>query len=509
MNENGMNTSAAENTAGSAKKTVLISFVGRSDPYSFIKKDKYKDAKGLRRFAGKLAGLVGSRYETVRYDGPVLTIARELKPDLLFMFPSSRARAESEDKQTESYAETIAGDIASDDNAPVCHILPLDTDNVSDTEKCYKAFKNEFIHMMEIIERDVPGGADACEFIACCSPGTQQMNQAGRMYILGSDIGSRVKFFRTIAPKDAKLNTPRIAPDRQKAAEEMSLLSAVNRNMNRYQFHVLADLCELLGDISILSERCAFAKALKDIFKAYELMDMLCYEDAWGNINNINAAFNCSKEGLMSRLPHLQAESISDVLHKQLAFLDKVRYAANSENAHNLVDIFFNMNRAIIRGNYADALARFWRLREGVMYFRLACNGVNVRDLDTENDNVKWLRSLDTYADKFKFDKETNKYLFNSSMSMQNYEKLLTEIFDDGDMQAFVMKHGKNLELLRKERNQTLVAHGMMPVNETDATMCRNIGAEMIDLIPGGRDIHDSYPFTLDHIRVLTDMLKA
>ena len=84
-------------------------------------------------------------------------------------------------------------------------------------------------------------------------------------------------------------------------------------------------------------------------------------------------------ESILKALP---LPELGDILAEQRAFLEYVKENTEEESSHNLVDLYFNMTRAFERGNYVDVLARFWRLREGILYYRLSKYGINKRNLD-------------------------------------------------------------------------------------------------------------------------------
>lgn len=489
-----------ENTqAGDGRTKVLISFVGNRDPYSAAETPARGGIRGLldamfrRRPSGR----------TDDDEGAVLTIVREAKPDAVFLFPSCRARASSPDNHTEGRAEEIAEILSRREGAPSCRIIPLDTDNPADSDKCYKAFKNGIMEMLKTLDSTVEGGADACDFILNTSSGTQQMNRAGRLYLSVSRVSP--EFLRVDDPKHAKDKTRRVHTVPRDMEEEMMLLSSVDRNLASFQFHSITESCAALAERSMLSERRAFARALAEIFGAYELLDMMRYSDALAKLETLSHGFAQSKDDLLSRLPHLPAESIAAALDEQITFLRKVQTDSESENTHNLTDLFFNMQRAYARGNYADVLSRFWRLREGVLYIRLRDKGVTVRNMNANSEAVQRIASMPKYEKNIKH--HGAKMSFKGDI--RDFASLLIDELGDEEAAKFDAEFKDELRQLKDHRNHTLVAHGMLPVKREDAELCMELGERLIDLIPGGRRACESYPFTPERMRTLADMLKA
>lgn len=461
-------------TAASIKKKVLISFVGNHDPYG-------EDGEGA-----------------------VLTIIHEESPDLVLLFPSARSAAEISDNHTEGRAEEIIDILSRHDSPPVSRIIPLNTDNPADHDKCYKAFKNCFMQAREILEREVKGGINNCDLLVNVSSGTQQMNLAGRLFL--NSYGVSPIYLRVDNPKFANGQTTRVHHVSQKMEEEMVLLRAIDRNLSSFHFHSVADSCADLAERSLLVERRTFAKALVDIFRAYELLDTMDYERALEKLQRQTAFFAGGAYEAKAAQAHLDARSIVSVLDEQIAFLRKINANSESESTHNLTDLFFNMKRAFGRKNYADVLSRFWRLHEGALYIRLRDKGFTVRKLNTQSDVVQRLMSKDNkYKKKMIF--ENGKKRFEGNI--KDLVDLLTKELCDVEADAFERQYHDSLEKLRIRRNHTIVAHGMKPVSQDDAEICMELGEHLIDLIPGGRKAYEEYPFTQENMKTLFDMLRA
>lgn len=411
-----------ETTGVNNKKKVLISFVGNHDPYG-------EDG-----------------------DGAVLTIIHEKTPDMVFLLPSAKAAAEISDNHTEGRAEEIVEILSQRDNSPVCRIIPLDTDNPADPDKCYKAFKNCFMQAREIIERDIKGGIGACDMLVNVSSGTQQMNLAGRLFLSVSGVSPI--FLRVDNPKFAKGQSTRVHQVSQRMEEEMVLLRSIERNLAAFQFHSIADSCADLAERSLLNERRTFAAALVDIFEGYELLDTMDYTRALEKLQRQTAFFGGGAYEENAAQAHLDVHSIVSVLDEQIAFLRKINAAAESESTHILTELLFSMQRAFMRGYYVDVIFRFWRLRDGVSY---------IRQRDMESCEAELFES------EFKTD----------------------------------------LKRLDTNYKNTIAAYSMPSAERTDAELCMKIGEKLIDIIPNGRKTYDRYPFTQERMRTLVDMLKS
>lgn len=208
-------------------------------------------------------------------------------------------------------------------------------------------------------------------------------------------------------------------------------------------------------------------------------------------------------------------ERISSILEAQAAFLSELKGQGELESTHNLVDLYFNMERAFKRGNYVDVLSRFWRLREGMMNFRLFSNCcLNRRALSAEfsedvnkerehEENLNLLKRSE-YYDRVDWNKD---YLKNED-GLRSLSDILCGLFKDQDLKRFENKFNNKFDDLRLVRNRTIVAHGMASVKQRDVEDCMTIGKEIIKLIPGGSELYKSYPFSLDNIREIVGLLK-
>ena len=177
------------------------------------------------------------------------------------------------------------------------------------------------------------------------------------------------------------------------------------------------------------------------------------------------------------------------------------------------MDLYFNMKRAFARGNYVDVLSRFWRLREGMMNFRLLVNFcldsralLNKARDEKEAERAANLEVLKNspYAERVNWEKSRIK----TEDGLRSLSDILCGLFHDHELERFNKKFQWKFENLRQVRNTTIVAHGMSPVKKEDVEDCITIGKEIVELVPGGAEIYKSYPFTLENMREIVGLLK-
>lgn len=447
------------------KKTrVLFSIVGMRDPYSGPTPGQLPDLDAE-----------GTLYE---FEGSVLTVCRKVRPDILYLFPSGKAKASPPDNHTEGKAEEIKAIVEGWTGGPKCKVRPLDVANPADVDEVYGCFQDHILKIIDKLKRDYP--LDGYELFVDTTSGTPQMSDATRL-CLAAHLPLEPTYCQSFDPARLQGRERVVFP--KSPLPEVVLMKHIDGNVEGYHFHSLIGDCESLMKMTKLPRRRGVAGILQNVFLAYEKMDFMQYGKA---------------HSIISKIPgDLLPQNIDAIIKDQERFLDHVKDEQVTESVHNLVDLYFNMERAFARGNYVDVLARFWRLREGMMYYRL----LKRYGVDKHND-------------------------FNEPPNLGALSRILVMDFKDIEFKAF-KRHFKDvrkceyidphdrqekrigiIECLRLVRNNSIVAHGMAPVQKEEAEMCMEIGKEIIKLIPGGQDVYDEYPFTLENMRALVDLLK-
>lgn len=181
------------------------------------------------------------------------------------------------------------------------------------------------------------------------------------------------------------------------------------------------------------------------------------------------------------------------------------------ENEYNLIDLFINAKRQLIRSNYTDTLARFWRIYEGVLFYHFRKRyGVEPGDL-WGSKNQERVKDILNYL-----------YPDTKKLSIANSVKILKEVFKDKTFiklvgQAILAKRGQShqklrtvelLEELRSKRNESIAAHGMKPVMEDDAVNCIRVAEVLIkEFLPDASMMIDNYPLNFEQVQRVTEVL--
>ena len=228
---------------------------------------------------------------------------------------------------------------------------------------------------------------------------------------------------------------------------------------------------------------------LSKVFRAYAFMDVLRYSEAYDTLVAV---------GKNTDFVNLLSEQYKELLERQIGVLNTLQGGGTEETADNLVDLYFNMKRCNEdRNAFADVLARFRRIEEGCVYFRLSQNwGIKPRNLqNSEAVRLEQMQKVFPSSYKGKF------------INLEPGRKALLKVFEDPDYKkmwdaypmTYVSSSGRSvnkIQSLSERRNESLIAHGMGSVSGEDAKDCCDIAEQMIQaLIPGAQELMEHYPF--------------
>ena len=137
--------------------------------------------------------------------------------------------------------------------------------------------------------------------------------------------------------------------------EEENILQRIKRYTDEFLFQRIAEECGRLKDISCYSYRKEKADLLQRIFSAYQSWDLIRYDDAYQRLYSVYCQINNARD----------LAGLSSILERQVETLSKLRSNDSRENEYNLLDLYFNAQRRLLRGDYTDTLSRFWRVYGG------------------------------------------------------------------------------------------------------------------------------------------------
>nr|WP_321500818.1 hypothetical protein [uncultured Dethiosulfovibrio sp.] len=449
------------------EKKVFLSFVGNRDPYAV-------DSSSAQEAEASIE----------KSEGSVLSLYRHLKPDYVYLFPSSEGS-----NPTLQRAEEIKSILKNLDPAVRCEIFPLRGDDPTDFETLSQYLQKN----IQIVSKQL-GDLAGYSFHVNCSSGTQQMTSLAYVFA-DSGIFPGVERWQC---KDPKYSTPenRIRPIHTTFIEEHTLIKKIQRGADIFAFQSMAEDCALLAEKNLSSERKDIALFLAKLFKAYAYHDILRHQEAYNTVKGI--PLNTGK------YPFLEGK-LKEILESQIDILKSLQNETLSESCENLTDLYFNMQRCYDRGAYTDVLARFWRVGEGTVYFRLSNRwGINPRDLGRSYDEGNFAL-LQKNKGSLKIKAKNNEFIgFDSG------RRALLEVFKDKNYEYLLQNYLNNnkIKKLIKYRNNTIVAHGMKSVSQDQAEECLEIAkAMLLALVPGFEKAMEKYPFCKENLGKVVKIL--
>jgi len=459
-------------------KNILISFVGNHDPYG----------------SGDT-------------EGPLLTLAGSRDFDDIYLFPSGKMPGCSEKDCTEGKAREACSLLEKKYSHPVnCYVYPLILDDPTDFAQILQEMKK---YLSQII--DHYKGGKVC-FNLNCTSGTQQMSAcayvvANAGYIPGVKLW-QVRNPHVLKGKGSE-NAERVIKIKSHFVEEENILSRIRQYLGEFNFSLLGKECQRLENISAYLERKGKARLAGSVFNAWHLWDCMQFRGAQKQL-----------QGVRDRIEDtVGSRDLIRIIDKQAAFLEKIIQGGEKENAENLTEIYFNALRCNARGSYFDVLARTWRICEGILYYRLRENW----EIDPRNPLGSPDRELGrNIADHLGASQSNN---INNSLNITKADIVLKQVIKDEVYMDFMKSTSVSAyekrstdrkevtldslrDTIRKQRNSSIIAHGMEPVRDLDARNCIVLTEAMLKkFVKGSGLLFKDYPLLPKYINVLTDFL--
>jgi len=449
--------------------------VGRRDPYNDNNKPKPCTAPTSPR---------------AREDwGSILTICEHIQPNIVYLFPSCKGN--NLENNTEGNAEDVKVTLIEkrgEGSSFLCRILPLDIQDATDFEEISVEMEKKIDAVLQEL-----GDLEEYEFHWNCSSGTQQMTAVGYVFANSGKI-PKITRWQCKDPKHLRSGEKRLRKINTAFLDESVYKKRIEAGIERLAFLSVKENSEALIKIAGSEKLRRIGTFLAQVFDAYVFLDVLRYQDAYLKLRDVEQ--NPDFGGLMNA-------ELKDILKEQVETLKALQGGSIKETPQNLVDLYFNMQRCFERGNYADVLARFWRMGEGSLYYRLESEwGINPRGLDASPDrgNLAELRKVPRYQPT------GHRKEF---IGFEGGRKALLEVFKDKAYiemwKSYTKGHhysgGKvwdenQIISLINKRNDSIVAHGMKPVSEDNARECLPIAeAMLLALVPDAERHISEYPF--------------
>ena len=432
---------------------ILISPVGMQDPFS----------------------------PTSNEEGSVVTLCRKLRPDLVYLLPT--AERHDARSSTAQAAEDTRAWLASDLPEIKVFIKPLDVADPTD----YHEVLQELHRVVRAIVDETTEIGDR-ELFLNASSATPQIKTAGLMLVASGVLPARP--FQVADPR-FQTRADRVQEIDVAFLVEGPTIDKVHRLFDRHLFAVCQEELQGLAETSVLTHRRYAAAMLAKVCDAYAALDRLAYSRV--------------APPLQSALKDVRGVPAFDAAHAtieaQLATLRELTAAAEAERFTVLCDIYHNAIRRFDEENFADVLARAWRVAEGCLFHRLReTYGIEPRRLPASRNqaNLQKLRAARPEAGwlMLKDAREVLESVFGDERLQRRLRKAVPPEF--GAYRSF----GAFLEDLRDARNQSVAAHGVKPVTKEVAQQGLFLARTMLDFAFPSMPV-DDFAFSSEKLQVV------
>jgi hypothetical protein len=446
---------------------ILLSFVGEQDPIS----------------------------ENTNEEGSIVTLCRQLHPDAVYLYPTaSGGTALSE---TQSHAAITSHWIATEISPSIqVRIEPLALSDPTDFSAILPLIHRALKERPELREED-------CEIHLNCSSGTPQMKSIW-LIIANSGLLPGCRLWQVINPKFA---AERIKELQVEFLEEENILNRLSAFAGQFLFTQMAEEMGRLRNISLFAARREKARFLQKIFWVYQDWDMIKYKEAYAG-DGKRSGLKKLAAGFKPAPGDLEGKNLKKTLVKQVAILEKLQWANQKETPDNLSDLYFNAQRCFVRGNFTDTLARFWRVYEGMLYYQLRkAYGIEPAHPGSSRNqvNLKLLYAAVPGA------------MPQVAFGVRRSEIVLQDVFHDKtflELTECTLQTEKGvsdtvgslLRELRETRNDSIVAHGMKPVERQAAANALKVLQELFAGFFPTNNLAQ-YPFQYINLRSIVEYL--
>ena len=439
---------------------LLLSFVGEQDPVSNITNE----------------------------EGSIVTLCRRLQPDRVILFPSVSGRT---DGNTQSGAEATAYWLSTElAPGPEVSCLPLALADPTDYAQILPQLHKRLKSLAPLLQAE--------DTVACLnfSSGTPQMKSIW-LLLANSGLFQNCQLWQILNPNYVGAGEDRCRELSLTFLEEEEIIGRMDVFTGQFLFRHIAEDMGRLRNISLHADRKEKAGLLRQLFLAYQAWDLIQYNEAYLLI-----------ESVLKRQLDGKGHPLQALAKQQLDYLRRLKSAGNRETAENLIDLYHNAQRLYAKGIYTDALARFWRVFEGLLYYRLRNQyGIEPTNPARSIQREPLARVVEAFPDALKF---------NTALGFNKAHVLLAEVFCDPDYCLFLQKdipfrsgHARvsvAIESLRFGRNKSMAAHGMKPVSQEEALDAAMLLETLCGIFIGSAPVSD-HPLRREQLKVVVNYL--
>lgn len=430
-----------------------------------------------------LLSCVGNRdpWAEDQSEGAILTCVRHVSPDRVYLYPSPDT---PRGPGTGVQAECTEAEVLRLQPGTQVFVRPLRATPVD--------YAPLLADLREVTREAVEG-----DLVVNVTSGTPHMRVAWLLLVNSGLLGS-ARVVEVAAPSFVSEDTPAARlrdVDIGFLREEVEL----DRIRRLLADHLYARAGEEIAGLSKTTRDAARAQRLgayARLFRAWARWDGLSWEDALRGITEAAA-----------HLDRFEPDGIKRLVAQQRRVLLRL---GGGEFAGLLpfVDIHHQARRRLVQGQYAECLARFWRIEEGVLRALLDREGINARDLRASAPRTDAaraaLRSVGGERQGLNIP-EMDRLAGELAPAFAHWQSTKIAVSSGTRAVASVVKgEGRHADGgLRRLRNDSVLGHGMAPVSPGQALDSLIVSRALLEWAVGqipGADVTvalvEAYPFS-------------
>jgi hypothetical protein len=412
----------------------------------------------------------GYKIEGVPTEGPIIGAVKELKPDIVFLFPTRRqlndklTSTEENSQKTVEEIKKMFPKIKVDER-------PLNLPDPTNYRNIIKCLREELDDIKTYYARS------QVEYCISISSGTSQIQAAFLALVNSNRIKADV--FQIVDPKFLETGEKRVRQVETHFLEEENQIVRAKKYFNRVNYFEAKEELLELALYTVYPERAEKAEIFANLIEGYFYWDLYQHSKAL--------------DKLTDTLPFLKRYNFNELyqlVSEQADVLNKIISLGDVEDYLNLIDLYHNALRRERCKQFVDCLSRFKRLVEGTcFYFGKRDLGLNLNS-KKYSTQPNWVKQL--------LKKHEDSYLQERDILLL-YEKKLGKKMLPQQLEDEINASGS-------QRNYTINNHGMKSVEEQDSRKAMTLISKLLKITFPEQEINE-YCLSKQNLALLEDII--
>jgi hypothetical protein len=395
-------------------------------------------------------------------DGPILTAVKDLLPDILFLFPTTRQpdpRYNSTEENGEKVKEVLNGLF----RKLAVYARPLNLPDPTDHKEIILQLGAQIDSIKKSYEKS------QVEYQVAVSSGTPQIYASFLALINSNRL--RAKAYQVINPLFTKPDEPRVRLVETQFLEEENQIARARRFFEALSFNDCSAELAALGAYTCYPERSKKAEIFVDLVDGYYHWDLYQHSQALEKLDRV-----------LNEINRFNFKDLSAIITAQIDTVRKIIALGDREDYLNLVDLYHNAKRRHECHQYIDCLNRFKRLYEGSYYY-----------VAREKLGISPNKKIEQQPEKVhEIIPARSGFLGTRDISTLHQALIGTELVSS--------TLESQLDGISLQRNTTINNHGMKSVDGDDSRKAIQCISKLFEKIFQRKDIED-YCFSLGRIK--------